>query len=220
MTFSRMATLMAGVALAATASVASAQSKQEIQSMDRNGDGRVSRAEWTGAAGAFRLHDSNRDGVLSGTEVFDANDPRVNRRDRAARDNRVPFRDLDRNNDGVISRAEWTASRASFRVLDSNRDGRIERNEYRVADRNDAANARDIRNSNAAFRAGYERGLVEGRAAGREDRERNQGFDLEGQRELESADSGYDARFGARADYQAGYREAFRAAYRDGWNQR
>ena len=64
---------------------------------------------------------------------------------------------------------------------------------------------------------GYERGLVEGRSAGREDRERSQGWDLEGQRELEAADSGYESRFGARADYQSGYREAFRKGYREGY---
>jgi hypothetical protein len=71
-----------------------------------------------------------------------------------------------------------------------------------------------------AYQAGHDRGLIEGRAAGREDRDRNQGWDLEGQRELEQADSGYDARLGSRADYQAGYREAFRAGYREGYGIR
>jgi hypothetical protein len=69
-----------------------------------------------------------------------------------------------------------------------------------------------------AYQAGHDRGLIEGRAAGREDRVRNQGWDLEGQRELEQADSGYDVGMGARADYQSGYREAFRLAYREGWD--
>jgi hypothetical protein len=71
-----------------------------------------------------------------------------------------------------------------------------------------------------AYQAGHDRGLIEGRAAGREDRERNQGWDLEGQRELEQADSGYVPALGSRADYQAGYRAAFRAAYQEGYGPR
>ena len=46
----------------------------------------------------------------------------------------------------------------------------------------------------------------------------NQGWDLEGQRELEQADSGYQPQMGARTDYQAGYRESFRVAYREGFD--
>ena len=71
-----------------------------------------------------------------------------------------------------------------------------------------------------AYRAGYDRGLVEGRAAGREDRERKQGWDLEGQRELETADSGYEPRLGTKPDYQAGYRAGFRRGYGEGWGPR
>jgi Ca2+-binding EF-hand superfamily protein len=215
--------LMAGAALAASASMASAQSKQEIQAMDRNGDGRVSRAEWTAPAGAFRLHDTNKDGVLSGTEVWSPNDPRLSgHRDLAygRNDDRVRFRQIDRNNDGFISRTEWPDSAATFRALDENRDGRIGRNEYRSAVVIDRDNRDNPVTRSEAFRAGYERGLTEGRAAGREDRDRNQGFDLEGQRELTFADSGYDARFGDKTEYQAGYREAFRLAYREGWERR
>jgi len=64
---------VAGLAFSAgTAQTALAQSKTEIQQMDRNGDGVVTRAEWQGPDGAFRLHDTNKDGVLSGSEVFDA----------------------------------------------------------------------------------------------------------------------------------------------------
>jgi len=72
----------------------------------------------------------------------------------------------------------------------------------------------------SAYRAGYERGLAEGRTAGREDKDRNQGWDLEGQRELEQADSGYTSAVGARSDYQAGYRAAFRVGYREGYGPR
>src|SRR5215813_11569917 len=89
--------VFAGLAISAGAQSAFAQSRVEIQRMDRNRDGVVTSAEWQGPAGAFRLHDTNRDGVLSGSEVWDAGrNPRFDR-----------FRDYDRNNDGVISRSEW-----------------------------------------------------------------------------------------------------------------
>ena len=98
-------------------------------------------------------------------------------------------------------------------MLDANRDGVLTRAEV-------AGTATAVPERSAAYRAGYDRGTIEGRAAGREDKERNQGWDLEGQRELEGADSGYDARFGPRAEYQSGYRDGFRRAYPEGYGPR
>ena len=65
------------------------------------------------------------------------------------------------------------------------------------------------------------KGLAEGRQAGREDKNVNGGkWDLDGQRELEQADSGYRPELGDRADYQSGYRAAFRLGYREGFGPR
>ena len=61
--------------------------------------------------------------------------------------------------------------------------------------------------------------VTEARAQAREDRVRNQGYDPEGQRELETADSGYETRFGPKADYQSGYRAGWRRGYPEGWRQ-
>src|SRR5262245_64536145 len=47
------------------------------------------------------------------------------------------FEGLDRNGDGVISRAEWRGSDRSFRVHDLNGDGVISRDEFRGAERQD-----------------------------------------------------------------------------------
>jgi hypothetical protein len=115
------------------------------------------------------------------------------------------------NRNAVIEQGEWHWSANSFRERDTNRDGRLTRAEF-------AGDEQQV-NQRPAYKAGYDRGLTEGRAAGREDRERNQGWDLEGQRELESADSGYEARLGPKAEYQAGYREGFRRGYREGWGR-
>src|SRR5206468_2423023 len=120
MASSRLIVVMAGLAFsAATAHSALAQSKTEIQQMDRNGDGVVTRAEWQGPDGAFRLHDTNKDGVLSGTEVFDNRD-----RGRQAFTDWTPrgFAELDRNRDNRLTWKEWRFDRQSFELADRDRD--------------------------------------------------------------------------------------------------
>ena len=166
--------------------------------LDENGDGRLSRGEWHGSRGRFEALDSNRDGYLSRGEASGGDEPPPDL-----------FTSVDVNRDGTIARDEWHWSRGSFDQRDTNRDGRLSRDEFTGTQTQ----------RSAAHRAGFDRGLLEGRAAGREDRERNQGWDLEGQRELESADSGYEPRVGPRAEYQAGYRDGFRRGYREGWGK-
>src|SRR6476660_2889021 len=126
MASSRVIVLFAGLTLSGAAvDNALAQSKTEIQNMDRNGDGVVTRAEWQGPNGAFRLHDTNKDGVLSGTEVWDEQD--VRGRGRRTFDDwtaRV-FATLDRNRDNRITADEWRFDRRSFAMADRNRDNVI-----------------------------------------------------------------------------------------------
>jgi Ca2+-binding EF-hand superfamily protein len=170
----------------------------ELAYVDRDGDGRITRSEWHGSLQAFDRLDGNRDGVLSGTEVR-GNVPTPDL-----------FTSLDVNRDNRITLNEWHWSRQSFEERDRNRDGHLTADEFTSV---------GAMSTSAAYRAGAERGRIEGLQAGREDRERNQGWDLEGQRELETADSGYSASLGSRAEYQAGYREAFRQAYREGYGR-
>lgn len=166
--------------------------------LDDNNDGRVSRAEWHGTRARFDALDRNNDGVLTRAEAGGTDAPSD------------LFDAIDANRNRTIERSEWRWSTSSFDLRDANRDSRLSRDEF----------VGITSNRTAAYRAGYDRGLTEGRAAGREDRVRNQGWDLEGQRELEQADSGYQASMGPRAEYQAGYREGFRRGYREGWDQR
>jgi hypothetical protein len=174
--------------------------------LDGNRDDRVSRSEWRSDRASFDRLDENRDGYLTRAEM-------------AAPDAAVAdFTSLDGDRNGVISRGEWLQSAASFNRLDTNRDGRLTSIEY--AARAGGTTAAGVAQQSAAYRAGYERGLAEGRTAGREDRARNQGWDLDGQRELDQADSGYRDAVGARADYQAGYRAAFRVGYGEGFGPR
>lgn len=73
---------------------------------------------------------------------------------------------------------------------------------------------------NPAYKAGYERGVVEGRRAGSDDKRLRNTWDLAGQRELERADSGYRAAVGSREEYQEGYRAGFRLGYAEGFGPR
>jgi len=173
---------------------------RQFTSYDANRDGWLTRAESRMSNVQFDQFDTNNDNRISRFEFENATDDSSSDFDR--------FEIVDRNNDGWLTRSEWRGSEAGFTRLDTNRDNRLSRNEYDAT-----ANT----NRSAAWRTGYDRGIQEGRAAGREDYVRNQGWDLEGQRELERADSGYTPQVGTLSDYQAGYREGFRTAYRDGF---
>ena len=121
------------------------------------------------------------------------------------------FTTVDVNQDGSIARREWHWSQASFDQRDTNHDGRLSREEFSPAPTPFTAR-------NSTTRAGYDRGVLDGRQAGKEDRAVNR-WDLEGQRELEQADAGYHPGLGPREEYQAGYREGFRLAYREGFGR-
>jgi hypothetical protein len=135
------------------------------------------------------------------------------------------FERADRNGDGRVARSEWTGTTAAFKRMDENGDGVITREEYltMVAAEGTVGTSgtNDTPNATRAYQAGYQRGRTEGVQAGKEDKSVNGGhWDLDGQRELEQADSGYTEQLGARADYQSGYRAGFRLGYREGFGPR
>jgi Ca2+-binding EF-hand superfamily protein len=165
--------------------------------LDMNNDNRVSRNEWHGTAARFDALDSNRDGVITRLEMMGEAAPME------------LFESLDVNRDRVVTVNEWHWSRATFDERDADRNGRLTRQEFTEFARQPV--------TSAAYKAGQARGLIEGRQAGREDKQNHGVWDLEGQRELEQANSGYQASVGPLADYQAGYREAFRRGYREGF---
>jgi Ca2+-binding EF-hand superfamily protein len=169
--------------------------------LDVNKDGRLSRAEWHGAAGVFDALDANRDGTLTRAEAVGT--------EGGVRDE---FKSVDVNGDGAIGREEWHWNTAAFDRLDANHDNRLSRGEFETPP------AAPTATETAAYRAGYERGRQEGIQAGKEDKPR--GWDLEGQRELETADSGYQGRLGRLDEYQAGYRAGFRRGYHEGFGPR
>jgi len=206
----------------ANGQTADSREQMRFREMDTDNDGVIIRAEWRGSDQSFREHDLNHDGVLSGEEVY----PRYeNRADRSRLEEMAArFERNDRNGDGQIARSEWTGSTAAFKRVDEDGDGTITRQEYLtfVQDRAvGTSGTASSENTTRAYRAGHDRGLIEGRQAGKEDKGVNGGnWDLEGQRELEQADSGYTPELGARADYQAGYRAGFRSGYHEGFGLR
>ena len=192
----------ATIATAVLAAPADAQLKRSdarqpsLGGMDRNGDGAISRSEWRGSESEFRRQDWNNDGVLSGDEVAAATSATV-----------ADFSTLDQDGNGRVTVQEW---RRAFNRLDNNRDGALTEDEL--------GGERNVPVSQA-FVNGRDRGVYDGRQAGREDARRRV-WDLDGQRELEQADAGYNPSFGPRAQYQAGYREGFRQGYAEGFGPR
>lgn len=88
---------------------------------DRNGDGRITRAEWQHDPELFVRADRNRDNVLTRAEFL--------AEDLVDRDTEDRFDDLDANNNGRIERAEWHGTREAFDWLDRDHDGRLTRAE-------------------------------------------------------------------------------------------
>ena len=190
--------------------------------MDADNDGVITRAEWRGTAQAFRDQDANGDGVLSGGEVRPRNGQEVAQPDRNRREQMAArFERTDRNRDGRLLREEWPGNDVMFSRMDTNRDLVVTYDEFVAVVDDDEAGRAGVRTETRAYQAGYDRGLAEGREAGRADKARNGGtWDLEGQRELQQADSGYREELGVRADYQSGYRAGFRVGYREGFGPR
>jgi Ca2+-binding EF-hand superfamily protein len=198
------------------------QTEQRFLAIDRNRDGWITRAESGMNNAEFNRLDTNNDNRLSRFEFetaasSDAYSPSSSA-SYSPNPNSSPVNDrfsaADRNGDGWLTRSEWRGTEATFTLLDTNRDNRLSRDEYDAT----VATNQPQSNRSAAWRSGYDRGIQEGRQAGREDYTNGHGWDLEGQTELEQADSGYNQQVGSRSDYQAGYRAGFRNAYREGFN--
>lgn len=106
-----------------------------LASADANNDGNITREEFLARPNEmFRRLDANNDGVISANERpqrGERDDRGERRADRADRPERP---DPDANNDGTISRAEFTAMGAGlFERLDANNDGRVTQEEARDA---------------------------------------------------------------------------------------
>ena len=95
-----------------------------FQRLDRDRDGRVTRAEFPFDRTAFNRTDHNRDGVLSRGEFLGGEDPSEDD------DREDSFSNLDYNRDNRVDRNEWHGTRGRFDGLDRDRDGFLTRAEF------------------------------------------------------------------------------------------
>jgi len=104
--------------------------------MDRNDDGVITRDEWTGSSESFRVHDWNRDGVLSGTEVQIREARPYEETAEPARGGAVPgwsrtvFQRLDRDGNNRVTFDEWPYDIEAFRRVDVNNDRVLTESEF------------------------------------------------------------------------------------------
>jgi EF hand domain-containing protein len=216
------AAIVAAVCVAGV-STASAQNRSQFRALDRDGNGVITRAEWRGSERSFLNHDRNRDGVITREEW------RITEYRSATARTSQDFDLLDRGGDQRLTRYEWQSAYGDFDTIDRNGDGVVTRAEF-LATREPAPAAYNPYSQEGrynegrqgpgarAYQAGRERGLEEGRFAGRDDRNRGR-WDLDGQRELLRADSGYRSDVGDHDIYQAGYREGFILGYREAFGR-
>lgn len=183
-----------------------------FSNIDTNNDGWITRNEWVMGNSDFNRLDINRDNRISRFE-FENDTSSYHDGGYSQR----PFNAIDTNRDGWVTRPESRMTNIEFDRFDTNRDNRISRFEYENASSRASSYDDSSPLRSAAWRTGYDRGIQEGREQGRQDYLRYQRWDLDGQTELERADSGYTPQVGSLTDYQAGYREGFRNAYREGW---
>jgi Ca2+-binding EF-hand superfamily protein len=128
--------IVAGLTLAALPAAFAADTGGQFKQIDTDGDGRISRSEYTAAAQArFSRQDTNGDGVVAAAELYSGQDAKKSDRTKfGARANAdiapgSPADKLgqaDRNSDGQISRAENEAdAEAHFAALDTDGDGTL-----------------------------------------------------------------------------------------------
>ena len=164
-------------ALCAMALPAISQNQKEqmrFQGLDRNKDGIITRNEWRGNDQSFSNEDWNGDGILSGDEVR----PGARRLGDLLSSERsaARFRDLDRNNNGVIARNEWDDDRQAFDGLDANRNGVLSRDEFFARGQDGEFALLDTNRDNRIARNEWR---SDGRAFDRLDTNRNGALSLE-----------------------------------------
>jgi hypothetical protein len=200
--------------------------QNRFRALDTNKDGIITQREWRGGAAAFRQLDTDGDRELRGREIWFRlpEDTSAYTEEDQRHENMIEaFYRADRNRDSRLAMNEWWTEPDVFNSIDGNRDRVLTLGEFLYTEQPidlAAGTAGQTGTESRAYQSGYQRGLSEGRAAGKEDKSLRNRWDLEGQSELEQADSGYTNDLGRREEYQAGYRAGFRLGYKQGFGAR
>ena len=102
---------------------------ERFKTLDKNGDGKISRDEFVGPPALFARIDANQDGVLSREEglKFSAANGAGGMGQFGPR-----YQAMDKNNDGKVSRDEFTGPPALFDRIDADKNGQLIPSEVRV----------------------------------------------------------------------------------------
>ena len=109
--------------------------------LDKDGDGRITRAEWNGNDTSFRQHDADSDGVLAGAEITPAAEPLTDNEEaeddwqewwsfHQGQFDSGTFDAMDQDENQSVSREEWAGGFALFDRLDRDHNGAISQQEY------------------------------------------------------------------------------------------
>ena len=93
-----------------------------IEKFDKNGDGVVSKDEFPGREECFADMDTNGDGSLDSSEAANKRCPKWDKGGNF-------IQNLDKDNDGKVSKEEFPGPEARFAQLDANADGYIDSSE-------------------------------------------------------------------------------------------
>jgi Ca2+-binding EF-hand superfamily protein len=98
------------------------EAEARFRQMDKDGDGKVAKDEFTGPEPMFERLDQNKDGAIDREEG--------GRAFRAAAGQMIQrIREMDKDDDGAVSREEYTGPDPAFDRLDADKDGRLSREE-------------------------------------------------------------------------------------------
>lgn len=136
--------------------------RMRFAEMDRNGDGIITRQEWRGSQRSFEVHDWNGNGRLEGDEVrMGASWPNRGQSQQSTAFwdwSEAQFRQLDRDGDNRVSRAEWGRyDLEDFIRADQNGDSMLTMREFMLGDvdddRGDRFSYLDMNNNNRLDRS-------------------------------------------------------------------
>jgi Ca2+-binding EF-hand superfamily protein len=99
-----------------------------MKTYDADGDGKVTREEFTGPARMFTFFDQDQDGIVTKEEVQKASAAQRSRRSRAPNYDWI-FKRLDRDDDGQVDLADL---QRVLKEADADEDGKIGKDEWKA----------------------------------------------------------------------------------------